>query len=247
MATAWRVAIRATARAVQGIAGAQASTVETNYLTSPLTATQIDSPKYNLSYIQDICINVHGRLALEIASVADRATGIGCHPWRTFFKDVTANIAHGGDFPLVGASGKTIIGAWGRPYDAANTDLLLQPASAERVSNFREYPTVYTTNPSLYHVNGSRVYHTTTNVQFEVCVYERADAVSAVAANGNVSVPDSLIDALVYGSVASALIESEYIDQADRYAQYYNAALAAIRSGSISMPGLPFAAMKGAA
>jgi hypothetical protein len=246
LSTAWRTIVREVARRVNGVAGSSASTVETNYATSPLTATQIDSPVWNLSFLQDIAIDVHGRLALEIASVQDPQTGIGCHPWRSFFRDVTANIAHAGNFPTTGSGGKTIIGAWGRPRDASDTDQFLTPASAERVSNFKNFSGVYTNNPWLYHVNGSIVYHTTTNIVFEVCVYERADQVTAVGANGNIVLPDVLTDCLVAGAISAAVIEDEYASQVAIYGDIYKAGIAAIRSSSIVMPGLPFASSKAA-
>lgn len=246
MATAYRIIVREVLRRVNGIAGAVASTVETNYGTAPLTTTQADSPVYNLSFIQDVVVDTHGRLALEIASAMDPITGIGCHPWRAFFRDVTANVAHGGNLPTTGTTAsKTIIGAFGRPYDSSNTDLFLTPAGIERVSAYNQYTGIYTNNPYLYHVNGGKVYHTVTNIVFDCCVYERSDQVSAVAA-GNITLPDALVDALVFGSVANIIIEDEYANQAGIYAGYYLACIQAIQRGSVSMPGLPMAAMMGA-
>lgn len=243
MATAYRIIVREVLRRINGIAGATAATVDTNYGTSPLTTTQADSPVYNLAFVQDVVIDTHGRLALEIASVVDPITGIGCHPWRAFFDDVTASIAHEGALPTVGSGGSTIIGAFGRPYDAANTDQFLMPASIERVSAYKNNTGIYTNNPYLYHVNGGKVYHTTTNVVFDVCVYERSAQVTAVAANGNITLPDVLADALVFGSVANILIEDEYAAQVGVYAAYYLETIRAIRAGSMSMPGLPMNAM----
>lgn len=244
MSTAYRIIVREVLRRVNGIAGATAATVDTNYGTSPITTTQADSPVYNLAFVQDVVIDTHGRLALEIASTVDPITGIGCHPWRAFFRDVTANVAHGGNLPTTGTTGsKTIIGAFGRPYDASNTDLFLTPAGIERVSAYNQYTGIYTNNPYIYNVNGGKVYHTTTNVVFDVCVYERADQVTAVGANGNITLPDSLADALVFGSVANIIIEDEYANQAQIYAGYYLACINAIRAGSMSMPGLPMNAM----
>src|SRR4030095_12804697 len=204
MATGWRVIIREVARRVNGIAGSTAATVETNYATSPLTATQIDSPVWNLAFLQDIIIDVHGRLAEEIAQVADPQTGIGCHPWRSSFRDVTSNVAHAGNLPTTGSGGKTIIGVLGRPRDASDTDRFLTPASAERVSNYRAFTSAYTENPWLYHINGSIVYHTSTNIVFECCVYERADYVTTMAANGSIVLPDGLADTLIAGAISSA-------------------------------------------
>jgi hypothetical protein len=200
-----------------------------------------------LDFIRDVVIDVHGRLALEIAMVQDPQTGIGCHPWRTFFADVSDPVGHNGLFPLLGQSGKTIIGALGRPFDPLSGEYYT-PASMERVNNFHIYSSVYTQNPHLYHLNGSILLLTDAinPVNFECCVYERADAVAAVAGNSNIYVPDVLADTLVAGAVASLVIQDEYLSQAGLYGAIYQAGIAAIRAGSISMPGLPFMSSKAA-
>lgn len=239
MATKLNVIVREVLKRVNGIAGATASAMATNYATDPLTTTQADDPVFNLAFIQDVVIDVHGRLALEIASVQDPVTNIGNHPWRTFFADVTASVAHGGTLPTVGSGGKTIIGAFGRCYNAGDTDYVLTPASLERISAYRlNVGGIYSTSPHLYSVMGSKVYATAANVVFDVCVYERADLVTAMAANGNISLPDVLADALVAGSVASIVVEDEYATTAAYYKSFYDQAIASIRSVNLAMPNL---------
>lgn len=236
MSTAFNTILRETMKRVNGIAGAQAAAMATNYAVSPLTTTEADDPVYSLAFVKDVIVDVHGRLALEIASVADPMTGIGCHPWRSFFADVTASVAHGAALPTVGSGGKNIIGVLGRAVNAGDTDYLLTPASAERVSAWRLYvSTLYTSGAWMYHINGSKVYATVSNIIFECCVYERADY---SAFTGNMALPDVLADALVAGSVAGLLIEDEYAAQCAYYRGMYENAIAAIRAGSTAMPGL---------
>lgn len=239
MATKLTAIVREVAKRVNGIAGATASAMATNYAVDPPTTTEIDDPVFNLAYIEDVVIDVHGRLALEIASVQDPVTGIGNHPWRPFFADVTASVAHGGNLPTTGTGGKTIIGAFGRCYNASDTDYVLTPASLERVSQYRfNVGGIYTAGVSMYAINGTKVYATVSNVVFNVCVYERADLVTAMAANGNMTLPDVLADALVAGSVASILVEDEYANTAAYYKTFYDQAIAAIRSTSLTIPGM---------
>lgn len=236
MATSWNNILRETLKRVNGIAGAQAAAMATSYAVNPLTTTEADDPVYSLAFVKDVIVDVHGRLALEIASVADPVTGIGCHPWRPFFADVTASVAHGGSLPTVGSGGKNIIGVLGRAVNAGDTDYILTPASAERISAWRlSVATLYTSGAWMYHVNGSKVYATVAGVIFECCVYERADY---SAFSGNMALPDILADALVAGSVASLLVEDEYANQCAYYRGMYENAIAAIRAGSTSMPGL---------
>lgn len=241
MATKLTAIVREVAKRVNGIAGATASAMATNYAVDPPTTTEIDDPVFNLAYIKDVVIDVHGRLALEIASVQDPVTGIGNHPWRPFFADVTASVAHNSNIPTVGSGGKTIIGAFGRCYNASDTDNFLMPASLERVSKYRVYVaagSIYSAGPPYYALSGGKVYATVANVVFDVCVYERADLVTAMAANGNMTLPDALADALVAGSVASILVEDEYANTAAYYKTFYDQAIAAIRSTTMRMPGM---------
>src|SRR5262245_9259408 len=117
MSTPFNTIVRETIKHVNGILGASASSQQTAYLTDPLTIAEADDPAINLDWVRDRVIDVHGRIALEIAMVADPSTGIGCHPWRSFFTDVSTPVGHNGALPLVGQTGKTIIGALGRPFD----------------------------------------------------------------------------------------------------------------------------------
>lgn len=241
MATKLTAIVREVAKRVNAVAGATASAMATNYAVDPPTTTELDDPVFNLAYIKDVVIDVHGRLVLEIASVQDPVTGIGNHPWRTFFTDVTASIAHGGTFPTVGSGGKTIIGAIGRAVVVSDLDLILTPCSIDRISAYRANIAaggIYTANPQMYSILGSKVYSTQSNVIFDVCVYERADIVTAMAANGNMTLPDVLADALVAGSVATILVEDEYANTAGYYKQFYDQAIAQIRSMNVMMPNL---------
>lgn len=242
MSVPFNTILRNILRHVNGIAGAQIADAEAAYLTNPLTTTAADNPRYNLSFVKDVMIDVHGRLALAIATTADPVTGIGCHPWRSFFSSVTPTITDGAVLPKQDAATKELIGALGRARDATDADLLFTPASAERVSQYKQFgPTFYTVNPYFYHINGSIVYHTATSgIVFECCVYRRDDVATLVTSNSNIQLPDILSDALVAGTVASLLIESEYADQSAFYMSAYMAALQEIASGSIAMPGLGY-------
>src|SRR5262249_25513738 len=91
-------------RRVNGFAGAQPAVTETNWGVTSLTTTQADSPIYNLSFIRDVVADVAARIALEIASVPDTVTGIGSHPWRTYFASETANLNNGDSMPTVDSS-----------------------------------------------------------------------------------------------------------------------------------------------
>jgi hypothetical protein len=226
------------AKAVNAIAGAQASTMATNFNASPLTTTEVDDPAYNLGLLQDVILNTHGRLALEIASATDE-NGVGNHPWRSFFAATTSSLANGAALPATASNGDTIVGAFGKVYVAGDNNVMA-PAAAERVSMWRRdasNTTVFKTQPYLYNISGGKIYHTTGNVVMDCCTYERADYATTMAANGDIGLPDILSDALVAGSVASLVIEDEYAATAAYYKNFYEGAIAAIRAGRTEATG----------
>lgn len=229
---------------ISGFRSAQTgAAANTDYTTSPLTTTILDNPLYPQAFIRAVMADVHSDLAWAIASVKD-SQGIGNHPWRVHFADLTVNVTNGANLPTVGNTGAVIIGVLGRPYDAANVDQLMTPASAERVSAFNNAG-IYTNPSNLYHINGAKVYHTTANIIFPVCAYDRDDLVAIISANGNYgtgaasgTIPDTLTMAWVAGCIAMAVVEEELMAQAGIYATYYGNVLERIASGRTDMPGL---------
>lgn len=220
------------------------ATADTDFTTTPLTATQIDSPIHNLQFLAAVVANVHSDLAYAIAAVTDE-NGIGNHPWRVHFADTTANVANAAALPTVGASGKTIIGALGQPWDAANVDQLMIRASIERVSSFNN-DGIYSVTPNIYAINSSKVFHSTANIIFDCCAYDRADVAALIAANGSFgtgaasrTVPDTLTMALIAGGIAMSIVEDEMLAQVAPFAAYYAAVLERIANGNTVMPSLP--------
>lgn len=236
MSTTYAKLVSEIAKHVNALAGATASAAATNYATTPHTTSTIDDVVYPLAFLQDLAINAHGRIALAIASCVNRE-GIGNHPWRGFFRDKTSNLSHGANLPTTGSTGKNIIGAFGEAYDASDTDQLLTRASVQRISKYKNNSGIYTNNPWLWTISGGQVWHTTTNITIDVCVYERSDQVSAVA-SGNITVPDVLADLIVAGAVAAATVNGKNLDQAGTFAGYYQAGLAMIAAGSTGIPQL---------
>lgn len=227
MATAWQIIFRETAKHLNAFASGTASTVSTNYLTSPLTTTQVEDPFFNLGFIQDKCIDAHGRLALEIANVR-------AHPWRNFVgPSQTLSILTGAALPTTAANGKTIVGAWGQVRASSQ---LMSEAAPERVQMAITNSALYTT-PRIYYIDGTFLYHSgALSAVINCCTYERDDAVTAVAANGNITLPDVLVDAIVAGAVAECVIESKGMDQAGYFLGIFEKAIESIRNGQTTMP-----------
>ena len=229
MATAWQIILRETAKHANALVSGSAATTATNYTASPLTTTQVVDPFFNLDFIKDKCIDAHGRLALEIANVRE-------HPWRAWIgNSATSNLSSGALIPTTATNSKTIIGAYGQVLSGG---VPLSPAAPERVRAdlINSIPQLYTLPPYLYYIDGNTIYHTEANATINVCTYERADAVAAVAANGNISLPDVLADAIVAGAVSELAIEAKGMEQGGYFSQLFMKAIESIRNGQTQMP-----------
>lgn len=225
MATTWNVVFREVAKALNAFASGSASTVSTNYLIAPLTTTQVADPYFNLDLIKDKCIDVHGRLALEICNVLG-------HQWRSRFHAVTAGLISGATLPTT-ANSKTIIGALG---EVLSSSIRMDKTTPDRVRQYLNNAALYPLNPYLYYIDGNCIYHTAATANINVCVYERADVVTVVSGNGNINLPDVLVDALVAGALAELIVESKGIEQASYFKNLFEAAIASIRQGQTTMP-----------
>lgn len=227
MATAWQIVLREISKHANAFASGNAATVDASYQVSPLTTTQVVDPYYSLEFIKDKAIDAHGRLALEIANVRT-------HPWRVWVNpSTTLSLVTGATLPTAAANSKTIVGAWGA-VRASGT--LLTEASPERVQAAITNPTLYQT-PRLYYIDGTCIYHTgALSAVINCCTYERADIVTTVAANGNIALPDVLVDAIVAGAVAQLIIEAKGMEQGNYFSDLFQKAIESIRNGQTTMP-----------
>ena len=227
MATAWQVILREVAQTLNSFESGTAADVQTNYLTSPLTVTQVVDPYFTLSFIKDKCIDAHGRLALEIANVR-------AHPWRAHIgNSETDSLASGDLLPTLAANGKTIVGAWGQVRRSIE---LFSEAAPERVTAYLLNPSLYN-RPYDYYIDGNKIFHTASSaVTIDCCTYERSDVAAAVAANGNISLPDVLVDAIVAGAVSSCIIEAKGMEQGGYFSGLFMKAIESIRQGQTTMP-----------
>lgn len=226
-----------------GIAGVTAAAMATNYAVSPLTTTEADDPVYNLAYIQDVMADIQGRLANEIASVTSPVTGIGIHPWRSYFAAVTGSLSNGADLPTEDSLSVPIIGAWGAARITADgSEYPGTPTSMERIRASQQNPDgIYTLPLYEYCIYGQKIYFadTANTGILEVCAHDRADALTNIlAGDSTMLLPDALADAYVAGCVSAIVVESEYADMASLYSQYFSSIVNMIRGGATAMPGL---------
>lgn len=229
MATPWQVILREVSKHLNAFAGGAVGSVATAYTTTPLTTAEVVDPFFNLDFIKDKAIDAHGRLALEIANVRQ-------HPWRSFIGNTTtSNIASGAVVPPTASNNKSIVGALGQVSSSSDSQALTE-AAPERVRAYLALSSTVYNQPYLYYIDGNRIYHTETNVVINVCTYERSDVATTVAANGNITLPDVLVDAIVAGAVSALIIENKGVEMGGVFGNYFQKAIESIRQGQTHMP-----------
>ncbi len=214
---------------VNALVGATAATLETSYTTSPLTTSQFQSTIFNFTSFQDAILDAEGVLANAIAETGD-------HPWRQYIASTTANQANASTLPSTSTGSKPIIGIWGAVVDASDSTPCSQMPLDMVRRRAANAATTYVCPVYWYNIVGGRIEHTRTNVKVECCIYSRSDQATAFAA-GNILLPDSLSGAYVAGALSVLMRDDEFVEQASKYADYFNSVLGSIRKGLSSVQG----------
>src|SRR5438034_2764124 len=132
---------------INALTGVTSATQETAYTTRPLTTAQFQSTIFPFSAIKRAQLIAEKRLSEAIANV-------GGHPWRQYFADQTAALAHKAQMPSLSASSKQIIGIWGSVFDATDgIECTEQEAEAIRRRN-RNANSFFRTPAYSYKIDG---------------------------------------------------------------------------------------------
>lgn len=235
MSLSYNTILRNVAIRINAIEGTTASDLETNYVVSPLTTTQVVSADFSFTPIKDAILLAEEKLAHAIANV-------GNHPWRRFLNGITASIAHQGIIPSTDASSNPIVGIYGAVRDASDgticTEMPLE-VIRRRVRNANSF---YRAASYFYKIDGVRIEHTRTNVTIDVCVYNRTTQQTAInTLTNNTVLPDALEEALVCGAVSYLVRDDAFSAQAALYRTYFQDTLAMIARGltSVSSKSIP--------
>lgn len=232
MSIPYRQIFRRAGIAVTAVTGTTASALTTNYLTSPLTSTQIGNTDFPFPVIADSLVSVIGTIVRAYASVPN-------HPFRTYNISQTSNIAHKGLIPSANSAGTPIVGVYGAIRDSSSgEECTEQPAQIIR--------TIIDNNNSAllrqyYHFKqvGDRLWHTRANVVMDVCTFSASDELTAINANGNAPIPDALLDAAWAGLVSTLFVDDEFITQAQMCGQYFQGVLSDIAQNKTSFLPAP--------
>jgi len=228
MAVAVEKVLRSAAIRINGIAGTTAATIEAAYITTPITATQLDSPDFPLTPLKDTFLLVEEKLVNAVAGFKVKevspagVVSYRYHEWRTSITTQTDNIAHLGAIPSTDASSNKIVGVYGSVFDATSNiaceEMPIQDIRiAVRNANSWLVSPIYG-----FHVVGNRMHHTRTNVKMDVCTYNRSTRATAIDTLTNpILLPDAAEEAYVCGMVSLLVRDDAFTGQAQIYRNYF--------------------------
>jgi hypothetical protein len=229
--------IRAIALKIQAIAGSDSATVQSAYVASPITTTQIDSPDFPLGPLRDIVAEVEERLAIAIANYVVEDKGeLFFHPWRVFISSVTTTVPNGSTLPISDAAGNPIVGVPGLVTSLSSGQVFSRLTMAElRDVSSNANGWARAVDP-VCAFNGNRLYHNGTDAIVDVCTYNRSVQTTRILIVTNtILLPDALEEAYVNGGVSMAFRDDAWLPQAAAARNYFNSTLENIGAGLMAL------------
>lgn len=224
MSTTYNTVIAEVALRINAVYGPISATLQSNYITSPLTTTQVVSSIFPLAAIQDAVLDTEGALAKAVADTANS-------PLRQYLAAQTSSLANLATLPSLSSASKPIIGVWGTVVDASDSQVCsLMPLDEvrRRATNANSQ---FVCDEYWYNIIDRVILHTRTNVIVKCCVYSRSDQATILAANGSILLADALASAYVAGAVSTLVRDDEFMAQAAKAQTQFDSATAAIRQG----------------
>jgi len=187
----YRQILREAAAKVTAVSGTTASALQSAYLTSPLTTTQIGNTDFTLAMIQDALVNTVGRIVRAYASVPT-------HPYRAFNLSQTSALASGALIPSTNSASKPIVGVYGAIRSNSGDVMTEQPLQIIQTIIDNTDGFLQGTYNHFKIVDG-RLIHTATTATIDVCTFSASDELTSIGVNGNAPIPDALLDVAVAG------------------------------------------------
>lgn len=225
MAVTYNFVLRQIALGARMLRGDSTPGLQTSYEDTTLNQWDlIPDGKYPLDSLIDAMLDAEGALANAIADT-------GGHPWRSYLLAYTSPLTSGDVMPSTDADGNPIIGIYGSVYDGDDASIVCTEQPTEVIRR-RLLTSSYWVIPVYYYaMDGNGIIHTRTTVVVQVCFYNRATQLTAVQANNDMLLPDSLVAAIVNGALAMLGIEGNF------GAKFENA-VQAIRTGLTTVPSV---------
>lgn len=205
---------------INALSGTDPVELQTVYSTRPLTDELFQSSIFPMNAIRDALVQAQGRLAQAIGLSGDRVL-------RAYLRGTSAALAPYAELPSTDAAGAPFIGNFGGAFDADdNTPLTRMPVAVVR--NRLLAPLLYLAPAYQFALTPDQFLHTRTTAKLYGCVWD-ADAQTAIYdQDGDFTLADSLVEAVICGACAMLMRDDEWTDQATRWATYFSTTLASI-------------------
>lgn len=244
MSVKYSEVIRQAVALINDLAGETVAALETSYGTVPLTNTQLRSPYWTITEIQDAVLAVQGDLVHAIASTPN-------HSFRASFASRTAALAHRAQLPAVDVNSKPIVGVLGTVYSISGSTVGQRCGEKDVASIERIVASgAYTANQFYFAaIENGRIYHTRATVAIDCCVYAHSDETTNISgAATNMRLPDVLANALICGAAARlCLKQGMYADAAAPLGAAFAGVVTQIQSGIAAVQGIVMPTRKAAA
>lgn len=205
---------------INALDGTDPAELQTIYSQRPLTDEVFQSSIFPFNAIRDALVQAQGRLAQAIGLSGDRVL-------RAYLRGTSAALASGATLPSTDSAGTPFIGNFGGAIDGSDgTSLTKMPVAVIR--NRLLSPLNYLAPAYQFALTPDQFLHTRTTAKLYGCVWD-ADAQTAIYdQNGDFTLADSLVEAVICGGLAMLMRDDEFTDQATRWAGYFATTLASI-------------------
>ena len=211
---------------------------ETAYTTATV-ATQLDSALVPPSALKQDILAIEQEIAEIIANSTNAM-------YRAALAIQSANVASGGNVPTANGSSVPFIGTFDGVFDSAdNTPMREMPLQVvlRRVANPNS---TWKVAVRYFAIEGTKIFHTTTNVYFRGCGWLYATQSAAYDANGNSLLP-SVLEGLWVCKVLARLAQNGwFVPEAQWYQNLAAEQTAALIEGRAQMLALPDQPIKAA-
>lgn len=212
--------IAAVAIRINALVGTDPVELQVTYSTRPLTDELFQSSIFPFNAIRDSCVQAQGRLAQAIGLSGDRVL-------RAYLRGTSAALAPYAELPSADAAGTPFIGNFGGAFDADdNTPLTRMPVAVVR--NRLLAPLLYLAPAYQFALTPDQFLHTRTTARLYGCVWDADAQTSIYNQDGDFTLADSLVEAVICGACAMLMRDDEWVEQSGRWATYFQTTLTSI-------------------
>jgi hypothetical protein len=227
MAVSYQTVLRQIALGAGMLRGESTPGLQTSYEDTTLNQWDlIPDGKYPLSALTDALLDAESALANAIADT-------GGHPWRSYLLSFTAAITSGDVIPAVDGDSNPIIGILGSVCDGEDTSLVCTEQPIEVIRRWERTSSYWKQQFYYFKIAVDSIIHTRSSVLIQCCIYNRETQQTALEANNDMLLPDSLVPAIVSGALAFLGVENAVM-----YRGMFDSSVSAIKSGLTSVPSV---------